>query len=65
MKSLPQRFWDWFIQHEPELFAFDPERVDERERIFDELGSELQKVDRDLSFEFGPLGQRREFVIQC
>jgi hypothetical protein len=47
------------------LFAFDPEQEDERERIFDELASELQKVHRELSFEFGPLQPKREFVISA
>ena len=58
-----KEFWDWFIQHEGELFNLDPDREDERERIFDELASELQKVDPDLTFEFGPNEPRREFVI--
>jgi hypothetical protein len=60
-----KEFWDWFIQHEGELFNLDPDREDERERIFDELASELQKVDPDLTFEFGPNEPRREFVISA
>ena len=60
------QFWIWFIEHESELFTFDPEREDERERLFDEVASELQKIDPDLSFEFGPNGKsKREFIISA
>jgi len=60
-----EQFWNWFIQHEPELFNFDPNREAERERIFDRIAKELQKVDADLAFEFGPNNTRREFVISA
>jgi hypothetical protein len=60
-----EEFWNWFTQHESELFDFDPRRETERERIFDELASELQKVDPELTFEFGPNAPRREFVISA
>jgi len=60
------QFWNWFIDHESELFNFDPEREVERERLFNEIASEMQKIDPDLSFEFGPNGTpRREFVISA
>jgi hypothetical protein len=65
MTAREKEFWKWFVRHEPELFALDHEEEDKRERIFDELASELQKVDRELSFEFGPRGPRREFVISA
>jgi hypothetical protein len=64
-KNAQTNFWNWFIQREQELFDLDSNRVAERERIFDELASELQKVDPDLSFEFGPEAPRREFVISA
>jgi hypothetical protein len=60
-----EEFWNWFVQHEAELFDLNPNRESERERIFDELGRELQKVDPDLAFEFGPNEPRREFVISA
>ena len=60
-----EEFWNWFIQHEGELFDFDPRREAERERIFDELAGELRKVDPDLAFEFGPNELRREFVVSA
>jgi len=63
--TLQAAFWKWFIQHEPELFGFDPDQEIEHERLFDELAAELQKVNRDLTFEFGPNGPTREFVISA
>jgi len=56
-------FWNWFVQHEAELFDFRVEHEVERERLFNELAKELQKVHRELSFEFGPNDTPREFVI--
>jgi hypothetical protein len=58
-------FWSWFIQHEVELFEFDPKRVTERENLFNQLATELHKVHPDLAFEFGPKGPRRDFVISA
>jgi hypothetical protein len=58
-------FWNWFIQHEVELFNFDPDQEIEREKLFDELATQLQKVSRNLTFEFGPKGPTREFVISA
>jgi hypothetical protein len=58
-------FWDWFVRNEPKLFQFRAEREDERERLFDELASQLQKVHPDLVFEFGPNEAKREFVISA
>jgi len=60
-----QEFWDWFIAHEAEFFTFDPEIEPERERLFDKLEIELQKVHPKLTFEFGPRGAKREFVISA
>jgi hypothetical protein len=56
-----ERFWSWFVRHEEELFDFE---VDQ-ERIFDQVATELQNVDSDLTFEFGPKETRREFVISA
>lgn len=65
-ETTPQAaFWSWFVQHEPELFGFDPDHETEREKLFDELAAEIQKVSRDLTFEFGPRGPKREFVISA
>jgi hypothetical protein len=43
-----QEFWNWFIQHEVELFDFDPAQEAEREKVFDVLADQLCKVDPDL-----------------
>lgn len=56
-----EEFWNWFREHEQELWDFEKDR----ERIFDELASELRKVDADLTFEFGPKSPRREFVVSA
>jgi hypothetical protein len=61
--TIYEDFWSWFVRRESELFNSDFAREDERERLFDELASELRKIDPDLAFEFGPKGTRREFVI--
>ena len=58
-------FWKWFIQHEEELFNFDPAEQAERERIFDALAAQLAKIDKELSFEFGPNAPVREFVVSA
>jgi hypothetical protein len=50
-KITPQAsFWSWFIQHEPELFGYDPDHEIERERLFGQLAAELQKVNGHLTF---------------
>jgi hypothetical protein len=59
------KFWNWFLSHEPELFQFDPCEEEKREQLFDEIGAQLQKVDRGLTFEFGPPAAKREFVISA
>ena len=56
-----QQFWKWFKEHDNELFDFERDR----ERIFDQLATELQKVHPNLTFEFGPKGVKREFVISA
>jgi hypothetical protein len=63
--TIQEQFWNWFIARESELFDFDPDQMAERERLFDELASKLQKIDPDLVFEFGPREPRREFVISA
>ena len=60
-----ERFWSWFIQHEVKLFDLDPDQENGLERLFDHVATELQKVHPDLTFEFGPKGPIREFVISA
>jgi hypothetical protein len=64
-KTAQEEFWHWFIQREAELFDFDAALETERERIFDQLASKLQKVHPDLAFEFGPPQAKREFVVSA
>jgi hypothetical protein len=56
-----QAFWQWFVAHQDELFNFEADQ----ERIFDELHSSLNLVHPDLTFEFGPGENRREFVVSA
>lgn len=56
-----QVFWQWFSEHEYELMHFERDR----ERVFDQLAIQLKKVDPDLTFEFGPNRERREFVVSA
>ena len=56
-----EKFWKWFQKNEKKLLHFEADQ----ERIFDQVASELQKVDPNLTFEFGPAGARREFVISA
>ena len=59
------QFWNWFTNHEPELFSFDPADKNRRELLFDAVLGELQKVHPDLCFEFGPPDAKRIFVISA
>ena len=57
-----EAFWKWFQSNETSLFDFE----NDRERIFDRLGTEMHKVNPNLTFEFGPKeNNRREFVISA
>lgn len=64
-KNPEQKFWRWFIQHEPDLLEFEADSVTDRERIFDQLAIELQKINPHLTFEFGPKKAKREFVVSA
>jgi hypothetical protein len=63
--ATPEEFWNWFAQHERELFEPDLRRETERERISNLLTRELKKVDPNLVFEVGLGGTPREFVISA
>jgi hypothetical protein len=57
-----ETFWKWFVANEPRLFHFESDQ----ETIFGGLTRELNKVNSDLTFEFGPVKNRkREFVISA
>jgi hypothetical protein len=62
--SPEQRFWQWFQDHEAELFAYDP--ATDGHSLIHRVGKQLTKVDSGLTLEFGPpLDGRREFVISA
>ena len=55
-------FWHWFQANESRLFDFEKDR----EKIFDELGTQLHRIRPELTFEFGPQRDgKREFVISA
>ena len=61
--ATPQEdFWTWFTQNEPALFDFEKDQ----DHVFKELDGQLQKIDPNLTFEFGPKENgKREFVISA
>jgi len=56
-------FWLWFEANDDELFEVDQNSCD----IFHRLSEAMQKVDTNLTFEFGPVLENgsREFVISA
>jgi hypothetical protein len=55
-------FWHWFQTNESRLYAFEKDR----EKIFDELRTQLHRIRPELTFEFGPQHDgKREFVISA
>lgn len=63
--TVQDEFWNWFREHEAELFELDASLEEEREELFDRLMFQLNRVDPGLVFEFGPNGPVREFVISA
>ncbi|MBI2484268.1 hypothetical protein HYV71_03740 [Candidatus Uhrbacteria bacterium] len=61
-QSAEEKFWKWFVANEQMLFSFQ----ENQDQVFDMLTSELSKVNKNLTFEFGPVReQKREFVISA
>jgi hypothetical protein len=55
-------FWRWFQANETRLFDFERDQ----DRIFDELQTQLHRIQPSLTFEFGPKQEgKREFVISA
>ena len=55
-------FWHWFQANESRLFDFE----ENQERVFDELQTQLHRIQPSLTFEFGPKQDgKREFVISA
>ena len=56
------RFWEWFTKNNERIFHFEKNQ----NRIFSELGKAMARVDKYLTFEFGPINDGvREFVISA
>jgi|GEM_PF-3922813 hypothetical protein len=45
------KFWNWFSKHQ-ETYYNEIENLEIREKIFNNLSTELKKVHQDLVFEF-------------
>jgi hypothetical protein len=61
-KPTPKQFWAWFVSNEAMLYDFEKDM----ERIFKKLAAELNRVDPNLTFEFGPKKtDGREFVVSA
>ena len=65
MSKTHEGFWTWFVEHETELHSLDCDHEAEREAVFDELASALENVHPELTFEFGLIAEKREFVIRA
>ncbi len=52
-------FWDWFQSNESKYYKFDFGDVEKREKLFDQLSSQLLKIDENVTFEFGILPDER------
>jgi hypothetical protein len=56
------QFWTWFQNNSQRLQNFK----EDRETIFEALRTELHRVDKNLTFEFGPIAAgRREFIVSA
>jgi hypothetical protein len=61
-KTKEQRFWQWFIDNSDRIFNFEADQ----EVIFDELESQMHKVNKYLTFEFSSVKDgKREFIVSA
>jgi hypothetical protein len=57
-----KKFWKWFQASKDEIFQFDADK----ERVFDKLAARLQRVHRNLTFEFSSVTNgKREFIVSA
>jgi hypothetical protein len=59
-----QQFWAWFEKNQDRYYDFD-EMDAGVEASFDELSGQLHAIHEHLTFEFGPRGEVREFIISA
>jgi len=57
------KFWNWFTKNQDMIFNFEKDT----ETVFDKLSFQMNKVNPELTFEFGPIktSGKREFVISA
>lgn len=62
-KSSYTSFWDWFIKNQDKIFEFEKNQ----DAVFDELTSRMEKVNKNLTFEFSSVREdgRRDFIISA
>ncbi len=61
-KTREERFWEWFGRNSDDLAAV----TDCRERVCDSLAAQMRKIDKNLTFAFGPaVDGRREFIVSA
>lgn len=53
-------FWKWFENHSEALWYYE-----NNTEILDKLHKELHKINRNLTFEFGPHNTKRDFTISA
>jgi hypothetical protein len=63
LKTKEQKFWDWFSERSGQYFDFEKDQ----EKLFRDLKLRINKVNEDLTFEFGPISEskQREFIISA
>ena len=65
-QSKEEKFWSWFSKHQKTYYS-EIENLEIRDKIFNELSTELKKVHKDLVFEFSPIHENgiREFTVSA
>ncbi len=60
------KFWNWFTKNQMTYYN-EIENLEIREKIFNELSTELKKNHQDLVFEFSPIHENgiREFTVSA
>lgn len=65
-ESKEDKFWNWFKKNQ-KIYYSEIENLEIREKIFNELSKNLEKINEDLVFEFSPIHENniREFTISA
>ncbi|MCT2561811.1 hypothetical protein [Chryseobacterium herbae] len=65
-KSRQEKFWEWFSKNEKHIYEnVESEKL--QKQIFNDISSQLAKIDQNLVFEFSPIRKNniREFSISA